>query len=483
MIKAQRGAVWPYLVLSVALLGAMSFGAYQTRQANRLARDNENKYMSAFHKLKWTSENIEERTARMMATNDRTMQQSLLADLRVYSAQAVEHMAVLPLMTTNMPRIENFLNTLREQSDLMHEKLVRGGTLTDEDWSRLMEMRKQSVFFEGELSNLLGIVGNGVVRWSDTARATRTTAMGDTATPITKSMASIEKSLTPPPGEEKALAPETSGPLPRPKVSPGPPVDQATAMAAVRKFVDMPLAADPVVTGVSDPQDKLHEFSMYFLDAKKQNGLSFNFGVSVHGGHVVYMIDGRPVTEKRFTVEQLIARARDMLAHRGYTSLEYVSAVENDGTLVMDFAPKEKGVFIHVDRIKIMLAMDNGELLGFDSRNYWLNRHARQFEQPKLTAAQAVQRIAPRMKPEGQPALVLIADRRSKERLSWEVRGTAADQRFRVYIDAMTGDEIDVQRVEGDPATPYNEGQGGGGGRAPAAPAPAKAPAPAAPAR
>jgi spore germination protein len=491
MIRAQRGAVWPYLVLSVALLGALSFGAHQTRQSQRLARDAENKYMSAFHKLKWTSENMEERTARLLATNDRMMQQGLLADLRVYSAQAVEHMAVLPLMTTNKPRIENFLNTMREQSDLMHERLVRGETLTDDDWNRLTELRKQSVFFEEELSTLLGIVGNGMVKWSATAHATRPRADGTAATPITKSVASLERALTPPPGEENALQPETAGPLPRPKVDPGPPVDQAAALEAVRRFVDLPLKGDPVVTGVSDPNDKLGEFSLYFVSATKENGLAMNFGVSVHGGHVVYMIDGRPVIDKRFAVDQVIERGRAMLEKRGYKNLEYVSAIENDGTLVVDFAPTEKGVYVHVDRIKISLAMDNGELVGFDSRNYWLNRHGREFKAPKVSAAQALQRVAPRLKAQGKPALTLVSDRRGNERLSWEVKGRVDDQHYRVYVDATNGEEIDVQRVSGDPAAPQNEGpQGGegtgagGGGHAPAkggtAPgAPGGAPAPA----
>lgn len=456
-MRSQRGVVvWPYLLLGVALVGALSFGWYQTRLKNKLALDAENKYMSAFHKLKWTSENIEERTARLMATNDPHLQEGLLADLRVFSAQAVEHMAVLPLLTLDTPRIESFLNTLREQSDVMHEKINQGHALSPEDWTLLADMRKQSAFFEDQLGNMMGIVGSGMIRWRDTVRVTGPTQTGQTTTPITKSVAQMEKALTPPPGEEKVLSPEND-PLKRPRVDPGPRVDQAAAIAALKRFVDMPLKAEPQVTGVSDPVDEEHTFSLYFINAVKQNGTPLTFGISVHGGHVVYMLDGRPVSEKRFTIAQLVERARQMLQQRGYQTVEYVSSAETDGTLVLDFAPVEQGVSVMVDKIRVMLAMDNGELVGFDAKNYWINRHSRQYSKPALTADQARQRLAPRLKTDGQPRLAVIADRRSKERLTWEFQGAIDDQRFRVFVDTQSGEEVDIQRITGDPAPPMSE--------------------------
>jgi spore germination protein len=362
-------------------------------------------------------------------------------------------MATLPFLTANTPRIEKFLTDLRDQADQMHSRLNEGGTLTADDWNKLAALRKQSVFFEGELGNLMGIVGNGMIRWRDTVKVTGPAKPGNTPTPITKSITQLDQALAAPPGQENAMAPQ-NGPLKLPRLDPGPRVDEATAVAAAQKFVDMPLAAPPRITGRSDPADREHTFSLYFLDAQKQNGTPLHFGVSIHGGHVIYMLDGRAVTAKNLTVAQLIQRARDMLRRRGYTTVEYVSSVENDGTLVIDFAPIEKGVAVEVDKVKIMLAMDNGELVGFDARNYWINRHTRQLPAAALSASDAVKRVAPKLKTEGQPRLALIADRRDKERLTWEIHGGYDNQRYRIFIDALTGQEVDIQRVTGDPAPP-----------------------------
>lgn len=455
-MRSQRGQVWPYLLLSVALVGALGFGAYQTRLKNEFIRDSENKYMSAFHKLKWTSENIEERTARLMATNDPQLQGSLLADLRVFSAQAVEHMSVLPFTTMNTPRITNFLNTLRLESDNKHDKLSNGGVLEKQDWDSLRELRKQSVFFEDELSTVLGLVGNNMIRWTPTVRATSPAQTGNASTPITKSVVSMEHALPAPPGEENALAPGQS-PLPKPQMNLGPRVDPATASANIKRFIDVPLQGEPVLTQAYDPPDIKSGFPLYHFNVTKQNGLTLNFGVSINGGHIIYALDGRPVTDRRIEPNQLVSKAREMLHKWGYPSAEFVSAVENDGTYVMDFAPRENGISLQTELLKISLAMDNGELTGFDARSYWINHHPRQVEKPKLSAGQARQRLAPGLQVSGEPVLAIVADRRERERLAWQFLGQVDDQRYRLFVDANDGREIDVIRVAGDPAPPLGE--------------------------
>lgn len=460
-MRSQRGVVWPYMLLSVALLGALSFGWYQTRQRNQLALESENKYMSAFHKLKFTSENIEDRTAKLMAAGDPRMQASLLSDLRVYTAQAVEDMSVLPLSTMNTTGVESFLNTLRVRADEFHEKLSQGGTLSPAEWSQLADLRRQSVVFEKELSTMLGLVGTNHIRWANTVKVTGPAQSGAAATPITQSIAQLEKSLAPPPGSPQTAPPppSTGATLAPPRVSPGPRVDQAAAVQAIKRFVDAPLAGEPKLTGTSDAADQGKAFSLYFFSTKKANGTPLDFGVSIHGGHVIYMIDGRPVREKRFTVTQLAEKARTMVRRWGYPEVQLVSTAENDGTLVMDFAPLESGVAVQTDMIKVMLAMDNSELVGFDARSYWINRHPRQFPANRMAAKEIGMRVSPRLQAEATPTLALIADRRRQERLVWEIRGRIEDQRYRVFVDAVTGQEIDVQRVSGDPTPPMNEGQ------------------------
>jgi len=492
-----RAAVWPYLLLSVALLGALSFGWYQTRLNRALARDAENKYMAAFHQLKWDSENIEERMARLMATNDPRQQENLLSDVRVFSAQAVMHMSTLPFGKGNTQHVTDFLNRLRERADALHDKVNSGSTLTEKDWNDLAALRKQSVAFESNLSSMLGLVGNNLVRWQDTARVTGRSRGAAGTTPIMESLARVDRALMPAtpgastagvgggrvgtsantaantaaagganaaaaagavpgappvPGQQTAMDP-AAGPIPAPRMNLGPRVSPDRALAVINGFLDQPFQGTPRLTGQSDVDDRTGKLSLYFFDAVKQNGTPVHFGVSVHGGHVVYMLDGRPVTTRRYTREQLIARAKQWLARWGYPQVEFISAKDNSGTMMMDFAPIQKGVSIQTELIRVSLTMDNAEVAGFDARNYWVNHYDRKFSPPALSAAAAQQRLSPRLKVAGPPVLTVAADRRNRERLAWKFLGQYEDQRYQVFVDATTGEEVSVLRLTGTPGT------------------------------
>lgn len=448
--ETRRAPVWPYALLSLALIGAFAFGWLQMKQKNQLALQNENKYMQAFHKLKWTSENLEDLTTKLLASNSPHMQQALLADLRVLSAQAVEHMASLPLLTSNIERTQNYLNTLRNTAQTLHDKVSEGGRITPQEWTKLAELRKQSAYFEGQMGDMLGLVAGGNIRWADTVRITHPQSSGKGSTPITRSVELLERNWEVPPGEEGALDPRKSLLKPPPRDL-GPRVDEARAVQAVKDFFPGELAEEPHVHGRQDPQDEMHKFSLYYVAAKKKNGTPLDVGVSIHGGHVVYVVDGRPVKEAKLQQADLIPKGQALFDRLKYPRMEYISALRNGNTMIVAYAPVDKhGVVLLTDLVRITFAQDNGEILGFDATPYWQFHRDRGTQKPVLSEAQARATASPRLHIE-RARLTVIANRRSEETLAWELEGRADDQRFTVYINAHTGKEENIRRLQGEP--------------------------------
>lgn len=446
----RRAPVWPYALLSVALVGAFAFGAWQMRLKNQLALQNENTYMQAFHKLKWTSENLEDLTTKLLASNSPHMQQALLADLRVLSAQAVDHMAALPLLTVNIERTQNYLNTLRRTATTLHDKVSEGEKLTEQEWAQLAELRKQSAYFESQMGDMLGLVGGGNIRWADTVRATHPQSSGRGATPITRSVELLEQNWQPPPGEEGALDPRKSLLKPPPRDL-GPRIDEARAVQAVKEFFPDELAEEPHVHGRQDPQDEAHKFSLYYVAAKKKNGTPLDVGVSIHGGHVVFVVDGRMVKEAKFQQADLVPKGKTLLERLQYPPMEFISGVRNNNTMILTYAPVDpNGVVLLTDLVRMTFAQDNGEVLGFDATSYWQFYHERKLQQPALSEAEARAKASPRLQVE-RARLALIANRQHEETLAWELDGRTDDQRYTVYINAQTGREENIRRLQGEP--------------------------------
>lgn len=446
----DRQPIWPYALLSVALVGALVFGAYQTKQKNQLALLEENKYMQAFHKLKWTSENLEDMTAKLMASNTLRMQQTILADIRVMTTQAVEHMAFLPLLTTNIQRTQNYLNSLRQTADHLHYQVGEGTPITEEQWANLRELQTQSAYFEKHMGELLSLVAGGNVRWADTVAATSPQSSGNRATPITRSLMLLEQNWQPPPGEEGAMNP-ANAPIEPPPRDLGPRVDHARAIEAVKEFFPDELDGDPKVIGEQDPVDKLRQFSLYFLSARKKNGTPLDIGVSVHGGHVIYVIDGRPVTEVNHEEDDLAARGKEFLLKHKYPPVEFISAAKNNNTLIMAYAPIDKnGVILLTDLIRVTYAQDNAEILGFDAVPYWQFHKERDLKPPVLSEAAVRAAASPRLKVE-KARLMLVATRQNAETLAWELTGTMDDQQYLVYFNAYDGREESIRRLTAEP--------------------------------
>lgn len=65
--------------------------------------------------------------------------------------------------------------------------------------------------------------------------------------------------------------------------------------------------------------------------------------------------------------------------------------------MTINFAALQDDVTLYPDLIKVSVAMDNGEILGFDARGYLTNHHQRTFEKPALSMEEAQKKVSPNL--------------------------------------------------------------------------------------
>lgn len=435
-MRLRKRRVWTLWVLGGALLLSIWFGLVKAGQAARLSTEVENKYMAAFHRLKWASEGVEERLALLQAAQDPQLQLFYLADLRVLAAQAVEQITTLPLLTLNLPEVGQFLHDLQTDTDHLHALVAAGYGLTGPELDRMNYLHQKSTRLELELGGLGQVVSSNLIHWSDAVKETDPAVAAKRMGPIVEAMHRVDEAL-------KAVRPTTvtlyqeSGPI-----NLGPDVTAAEAVAAAKRFLDAPLVEEPTVSSPGAPG----RLPVYYVAVTKATGTKLTLGVSVSGGKVIFALDGRPVVEKAQAKTALAAQARGLLAKWGYGPAELLGSEENAGTLVMDFVPQQDGVLLLTDQLQVILAMDNGELVGFDARAYWQNHRSRQLARATLTAAEAAQHASNVVDLMGAPRQVLTKDWRGRERLAWEATGAQNGALITIQLDAETGQELRILR-------------------------------------
>ena len=102
------------------------------------------------------------------------------------------------------------------------------------------------------------------------------------------------------------------------------------------------------------------------------------------------MLDSRAVEEKKLTDEQAIEKAKNFLKQQGFGNLTNTFHYKNDNTITVTFVGVEgDGVLIYPDQMKVKIALDNGDIVGFDAYQYWMSHHDRNISKPAITEAEA----------------------------------------------------------------------------------------------
>ncbi len=158
--------------------------------------------------------------------------------------------------------------------------------------------------------------------------------------------------------------------------------------------------------------------------------------VTVQGGELAYMINSRAVRNTKLDEEDAHEIAERYLREHGYRNMTGSYYEISSNCCVMSFTAEENGVVLYPDMVKITVALDNGEVVEIDARDYVMNHHDR----GKLTAsktAKEAEKIVSRQLDIEDAQLALIPTDGAEEKLCWEFECEGDDEaEVLVYINA-----------------------------------------------
>ncbi len=175
------------------------------------------------------------------------------------------------------------------------------------------------------------------------------------------------------------------------------------------------------------------------------DGVVLNADVTRMGGKMLWIMPEHAAFSPGLTLEECTQKAAAFLQARGYGDMQAEDHQVYDHLAVIGFVAVQDGVLLYPDQVKIQVRMDTGEMVGLESNNYLMNHVRRERLNPAISEEMARSAVNPRLSVH-TTRLCLIPDR-DAERLCWEMRGTYDGREYRVYIDAMTGEEAQVYQV------------------------------------
>jgi spore germination protein len=431
-------------ILTVAVIGSGYWGYKEHQEKNAVLIQAENNYQRAFHDLSYRVDQLHDRIGATLAMNSKKSLSPALVDVWRITSEAQSDVGQLPLALLPFNKTEEFLAGI---SDFSYRTAVRDlekEPLSEDEYKTLKSMYSKSADIQNELRDVQHLVIENNLRWMDVElalasgqkQADNTIIDGfktveenveayseaDFGASFTTMKKDIEK------GFDKLQGKEISG-------------EEAKKIA--KTFVSNAVS-DVKVT--ESGKGSLFGFYSVSMHDKKKNA-DINMDLTKKGGHPIFLVQNREVKEKEISLNDASNRAREFLEEHGFKDLDLFESAQYDNIGVFTFVSIYNGVRIYPDAIRMKVALDDGQVIGFSAKDYLAAHKKREIPKPKISKEDAAKMLNPNLEVQ-EARLAIITNENGDEVLCYEFLGTIEDDTYRIFIEAENGTEEKIEKLK-----------------------------------
>lgn len=444
MNKKLRKNLLPIIVgMLIITVGILGYLLYKRNNEVKLASENLNN--SNFYELMNYVQNVETYLAKATISSSSVHAAETLTYLWREANLAQTYLAELPVESQELENTAKFLNQVSDYSYSLSRKNMKGEELTEEDFNNLEELHNYSENLEDVLNQLAYDLENNTISWEDLVKNGK-----DHFTQSVSSQLDMFSTLEENFHEYSGLIYDgafsehlTST---NPKMITGNEITEEDAKNKVEDFLKDKNTQE--ITTLEQSQNT--NIPSYNFSVKLNDDLNVAIAVSKKGGYVVYSNCNRDIGEQTLSYEDANEKGKEFLEQVGITSMKETYYLNDSGILTVNYAYSQDDVIMYPDLIKVKVALDNGEILGFESTGYLNNHTQRQISKDIITKEKAKEKLNKNLNIKSE-TLAIIPTEYKTEILCYEFKGTIEDREFLVYINAETGEEEDILVIYNTP--------------------------------
>ena len=415
-----------HIILSLLLAALTVFGLWQFGRAKKLEYAQDMAYRQIFTEFTGYVDDVQTQLMKSRLVSDPGRLVDLSGELYRSAAAAKASLCSLPLGEVSVARTAEFLSQVGDYAHSVSMRVLKGGEMTDGELDTIAGLSKYARELQSGLDNLLTEMNNGNLSLSrESARR-----LNGGATALAGSMADLEEEIH----DYPSLV--YDGPFSQHVMNKSPvwlegraDVSEETALETARSFI----GPEARLTGTGEGKIP----SYYFENGTRRLELS------KAGGCLLWLLDDRPVGERTLELEEAKRHAADFLRRNGYYDMTESYYDLKDDCAVLNYAWTQNGYTVYPDLVKVKVALDTGEVVGFEGRGFVMNHQARTIPEPKITPEEAVKMVS-RGAPIESTSYAVIPLDGGDEAFCYQLRGSLDGKNFLIYINTQTGAEEDV---------------------------------------
>jgi len=430
----------------IVIIGALGiWGMYQYKHSGNLRQELDNQYNRAFFDMAGYVKNVEVLLVKSLITSSPQKTASTLQEAWKQANLAQYNLGQLPISSGVLSNTSKFLTQVGDFSYSLNNQNMQGKPLTEKQYKTIEQLHDYAVKLGESLSNLQEDLSSGRLKWGEVSKKGTSVFKKTSATLPSKEFENIDKTFQAYPtliydgpfSDHIATA--------QPKGITGEMLTVEQAKEKVREIFKYKGIKEIKETGKNKSDSvKTYGFTVTFNGVPDEQSAIID--VTQKGGHVFWMLMNRTAEKSKLSIDEAKAAGRKYLEKLGYSGMTDTYYLKEDNIATINYAYSQNDVIVYPDLIKLKVALDNGEIVGVESKGYLYSHTERNIPKPKITEQQARSMINSKMEVLSSGLAIIPTDFKT-ELFTYEFKGKLGNNDFLVYINAETGKEENILMI------------------------------------
>jgi spore germination protein len=431
-------------VLAVAITGTAYWGYQEHIEKNAILIHAENNYQRAFHDLTYQIDLLNDKIGSTLAMNSRQQLSPSLAEVWRITSDAHSDVGQLPLTLLPFNKTEEFLANVGEFSYRTAVRDLDSEPLSQDEYKTLESLYEKSGEIQEELRKVQHLVLENNLRWMDVQLALATDNQQDNT--IIDGFKTVEKNV-------EAYSEADFGPTFTSmekntekgfQYLTGKEISEEEAKKIAKDFLGLEGQEEIRISENGEGSD-YGFYSLEIEDPKAETDIYMD--ITKKGGYPIWVLRSRDVKERNISLNKAMENAVTYLKDHNFEDLEMYESAQYDNIGVFTFVSVKDEVRILPDAITIKVALDDGKVVGLTARAYLMAHHNRDLPDATISLEEAKGKLNPGVEIMENRMAVILNDL-DEEVLCYEFLGTIKNDTYRILINAETGYEEKVEKLD-----------------------------------
>ena len=389
-------------------------------------------YQRNFYELTDNINNIESNLGKLKVSTDSGMQEKYLASTIALANSAQDNIATLPIEHNSISDTTTFINQLSGFCLILQQDIAEGEDISLDDFDQIAELHNASLNIKYELNRLSVMISGGYSIVDNISNPNETTSnFNDEFSGLHNEIVDYPQLIYDGPFSESTTNKEIKG-LSENEIN------AEEALNRVKEwFPDYEITSTGESTGGHFDTYNFRLSSgdkSFYAQVTKRDGILIQFNGSYEAG------------ESTKSEDECRTIAANFAQNLGFEDMQAVWSTASNGFVYVNLTPVINDVIIYPDLIKVKIAQDSGDIVGWEAQSWAYNHVERTNLSPVIDEITARQALTDDMDVR-TCKLAIIPNDYVGETLTYEFMCINEGSTYYVYISAETGQQVNILKV------------------------------------